>query len=118
MVKAGVELRRLQFQLQSRADPATKSWWENYLKGAIPFRAVKMADISALHDGSRMLETCATNARSPERFAQTGDGRVLRELSHAEPEGVAAFVEQHIAHHSNDAVTYATASSLLRRAPG
>jgi isocitrate dehydrogenase len=35
----------LQAQLALRADPKTKAWWEGYLKHAIPFRGVKMADI-------------------------------------------------------------------------
>jgi 3-methyladenine DNA glycosylase AlkD len=40
----------LQHQLDLRADPKTQTWWEGYLKHAIPFRGVKMADIrAALH---------------------------------------------------------------------
>jgi 3-methyladenine DNA glycosylase AlkD len=40
----------LQARLESKANPKTKAWWEGYLKGAIPFRGVKMGDIrSALH---------------------------------------------------------------------
>lgn len=43
-------IRQLQQQLDTRANPKTKAWWENYLKHALPFRGVKMADIrSALH---------------------------------------------------------------------
>lgn len=56
-----------------------------------------------------LLETCAVTGRSPERFAQTGVGWVLRELSRAEPEQVASFVEQRIAQLSTEAVNYATA---------
>ena len=32
-------------ELQRRAHPDTKDWWDRYLKGAIDFRGVKMADI-------------------------------------------------------------------------
>jgi 3-methyladenine DNA glycosylase AlkD len=38
----------LQQQLDQRADPKTKAWWERYLKHVIPFRGVKMADIRAV----------------------------------------------------------------------
>jgi 3-methyladenine DNA glycosylase AlkD len=38
----------LQRQLDQRADPKTKAWWERYLKHVIPFRGVKMADIRAV----------------------------------------------------------------------
>lgn len=38
----------LQQQLQAAAEPATRQWWERYLKGAIPFRGVKMAVIRRL----------------------------------------------------------------------
>ena len=38
----------LQQQLDLRADPKTKAWWEGYLKHVIPFRGVKMADIRAV----------------------------------------------------------------------
>ena len=44
---------------------------------------------------SLLLKVCATNVKSPERFSQTSVGWLLRELSHAEPERVAAFVEKH-----------------------
>lgn len=44
-------INSLQQRLAARATPKTKNWWEKYLKQAIPFRGVKMADIrSALHD--------------------------------------------------------------------
>lgn len=41
---------KLQRILQQKANPKTESWWENYLKGVIPFRGVNMADVrAALH---------------------------------------------------------------------
>ena len=42
-----------------------------------------------------VLDACAANLAHPERFAQTGPGWVLRELSRAVPERVRAFVESH-----------------------
>jgi 3-methyladenine DNA glycosylase AlkD len=232
------EVERLQDRLQQAADPKTKAWWEGYMKGAIPFRGVKMADIrSAVHHWAEqsgvtarspdelrelalslirltycedklagvlvlqeillparaircpadlprfaslfneghiyewntcdwfcvrvlgplaqlegegcarsiadwreadnlwqrraagvafvnlaqrgeqnfpgftdmLLEVCAATARSPERFAQTGTGWVLRELSHAEPARVTDFIEDHLTELSREAVRYAAA---------
>jgi 3-methyladenine DNA glycosylase AlkD len=42
-----------------------------------------------------VLEVCSTTVQDPARFAQTGTGWVLRELSVAEPERVAAFLRGH-----------------------
>lgn len=225
----------LQAELDRRANPQTKAWWEAYLKGAIPFRGVKMAGTrAALHEWLATTEpsnpvarrelalsllretacedklagilylqevlipsgilTCAdlpqlaqlfeqgyiadwntcdwfcvkvlgplieregaacaqeiaawstantlwqrraagvafvnlaaqgeanfpgfTNLllqvndatlRSPERFAQTGTGWVLRELSVAEPDRVIRFIEEHLSLFSSEGLRYATA---------
>jgi 3-methyladenine DNA glycosylase AlkD len=227
----------LQTQLQLRADPKTKAWWEGYLKHTIAFRGVKMADIrAALHEWIRhegigllpteqqkglaldlirlgycedklagilflqeillpadaidwradlprfgdlfeqahiyewntcdwfcvrvlgrlaeregiecahaisgwrsartlwqrraaavafvnlarrgetnfpgftdmLLATCAPLVASQERFAQTGAGWVLRELSLADPERVAGFVEDHVREFSREGLSYST----------
>jgi 3-methyladenine DNA glycosylase AlkD len=42
-----------------------------------------------------LLEACAANIQFPDRFAHTGPGWALRELSRAEPERVRDFVEAH-----------------------
>ena len=42
-----------------------------------------------------VLDACAANLVSDDRFAHTGPGWVLRELSRADPEAVAAFVDAH-----------------------
>ncbi len=42
-----------------------------------------------------VLDACAANLVSDDRFAHTGPGWVLRELSKAAPEAVARFVEEH-----------------------
>ena len=56
-----------------------------------------------------LLKTCETTVQDSERFAQTGTGWVLRELSIAEPERVAGFVEAHIKSFSSEALKQATA---------
>jgi 3-methyladenine DNA glycosylase AlkD len=56
-----------------------------------------------------VLRVCAVNARDPERFSQTSVGWVLRELSHAAPAEVAAFVEAHEEVLSREARHMATA---------
>lgn len=56
-----------------------------------------------------VLSVCETTVRDPERFAQTGTGWVLRELSRAAPDRVARFVEEHAAELSREAQRMATA---------
>ena len=55
-----------------------------------------------------LLGVCAPLVASPERFAQTGAGWVLRELSHAEPAWVSGFVEERIGQFSREGLAYAT----------
>ena len=55
-----------------------------------------------------VLETCASNVADPRRFAQTGVGWVLRELSTAAPEAVTAFVAEHASELSSEARRTAT----------
>lgn len=55
-----------------------------------------------------LLATCAPLVASDERFAQTGAGWVLRELSLAEPRQVARFVEDRIGQFSREGLTSAT----------
>jgi len=43
-----------------------------------------------------MLETCSVTLRSPERFAQTGVGWLLRELAAADREAVLAFTRSRL----------------------
>jgi 3-methyladenine DNA glycosylase AlkD len=43
-------IEKLQVRLEEKENPKTKTWWENYMRQAIPFRGVKMAGIrAALH---------------------------------------------------------------------
>ena len=55
-----------------------------------------------------LLATCAPLVASQERFAQTGAGWVLRELSLAEPARVVGFVEERIGQFSREGLAYAT----------
>ena len=41
-------IEELQRQLERKVNLRTKAWWESYLKQAIPFRGVRMADIRAV----------------------------------------------------------------------
>ena len=54
-----------------------------------------------------VLEICAATVQSQERFAQTGTGWVLRELSRAEPERVVAFLEVNARLFSAEGLRYA-----------
>ena len=56
-----------------------------------------------------LLAACGPLVASPERFAQTGAGWVLRELSLADQERVIGFLEQHIGFFSGEGLSYATA---------
>lgn len=55
-----------------------------------------------------MLETCGATIRSEERFAQTGTGWTLRELSLAEQDRVVNFIKRHSALFSAEGMRYAT----------
>jgi 3-methyladenine DNA glycosylase AlkD len=57
-----------------------------------------------------LLDVCERTVRHPERFAQTGTGWVLRELSHAEPRRVAKFVEGNLTGMSREAVRMSVAA--------
>ena len=61
-------IAELQRQLQRRASPKTKRWWESYLKQAIPFRGVRMADIRAV------LHSWLEN--EPARAGLSGEGQL------------------------------------------
>ncbi|HEX2090218.1 MAG TPA: DNA alkylation repair protein [Actinomycetota bacterium] len=58
---------------------------------------------------SLLLTVCAANVKDAARFSQTGVGWLLRELSRAEPERVRAFVDEHEAEMSKEALKAATA---------
>ena len=55
-----------------------------------------------------LLRVCDATVRDPDRFAQTGTGWVLRELSRSEPERVSQFVAKRLDHFSAEALRAAT----------
>jgi 3-methyladenine DNA glycosylase AlkD len=55
-----------------------------------------------------LLTVCARNVRDDARFSQTSVGWLLRELSKAEPEQVASFVERNREVMSKEALKAAT----------
>jgi 3-methyladenine DNA glycosylase AlkD len=57
---------------------------------------------------SMLLESCAAVVRGKERFAQTAVGWSLRELAQAEPRRVEAFIREHLARLSPEALRAAT----------
>ena len=63
-----------------------------------------------------LLDVCAANVKDGARFSQTSVGWLLRELSRAEPDRVAAFVEAHAAEMSTEARRSATAKLPQRSA--
>jgi 3-methyladenine DNA glycosylase AlkD len=54
-----------------------------------------------------VLQTCSVVIQSPERFAQTGTGWVLRELGLADQPAVVAFIQSHSAQFSSEGLRYA-----------
>ncbi|MGI9647105.1 MAG: DNA alkylation repair protein [Acidimicrobiia bacterium] len=80
-------------------------------------RAAGVAFVPSAPDGEAnfhgftemVLDVCATTIRHPERFAQTGTGWVLRELSKANGVPVAGFVERHLELMSREAVRMSVA---------
>lgn len=80
-------------------------------------RAAGVAFVDLAPEGERnfegftalLLGVASRTVTDPARFAQTGTGWVLRELSKAEPEAVRAFVTTHLDELSREAVKMATA---------
>ena len=123
MVGASV-VGELQQELQLRADPDKKAWWEGYVKGAA-FRGTPMGEVRKAVDAvvrrhselgerelkalageltgdaalqgltRRLIEGARRNVADRRRFAQTSVGWVLRELSKSRPDEVRAFLAEH-----------------------
>jgi len=53
------EIRAIQLMLTRRADPATKEWFENYLKHAIKYRGVKTPAIAEIFKEWRIKQGIA-----------------------------------------------------------
>jgi len=73
-------IRSLQRALQAHATPAVKQWFENYLKGAIPYYGVKTPQVKKLVGQWRKEERIAALS-SPEQLALCKE---LMLLPHAE----------------------------------
>jgi 3-methyladenine DNA glycosylase AlkD len=83
--------------------------WQRRASGVAFVNLAKKGDRNFAGFTDMLLETCAATVRHPERFAQTGTGWVLRELSLAEPERVTEFVEEYIHCFSREALRSAVA---------
>ncbi|MDQ4018933.1 MAG: DNA alkylation repair protein [Actinomycetota bacterium] len=83
--------------------------WQRRAAAVSFVQLAKRGDVALPGLANLVLDVCATNAHDPERFSQTSVGWVLRELSHAEPERVAAFVDEHEHLLSREAYRMATA---------
>jgi 3-methyladenine DNA glycosylase AlkD len=76
---------------------------------------VAFVNLAKLGDGNFpgftdvVLQNCAALLKDRQRFAQTGAGWVLRELSRAEPERVSAFIRSHLEIISQEGLRYAVA---------
>jgi len=83
--------------------------WQRRAAGVAFVNLAKEGDGNFPGFSGMLLETCAAILKYPERFAQTGAGWVLRELSLAEPEQVTSFVETQIHRFSSEALGKAVA---------
>lgn len=84
--------------------------WQRRASGVAFVNLAKNGDENFPGFTDMLLETCAITVQHPERFAQTGTGWVLRELSLAEPEQVVTFVETHLHCFSSEALQKAVAN--------
>lgn len=82
--------------------------WRHRASGVAFVNLAKMGEGNFPGFVDMLLEVCATLVRREERFAQTGAGWILRELSLAEPERVRVFVEAHQDELSKEALDRAT----------
>jgi len=73
-------ISKLQVLLEENAAVKTKAWWENYMKGVIPFRGVKMAAIrKSLHTWYKELDVRSRSLQEQKTLADT-----LIQQNHAE----------------------------------
>ncbi len=85
------------------------SLWQRRAAAVAFVRVARRGEVAMPWLVPLVLTVCATNARDPERFSQTSVGWVLRELSHAAPDAVSAFVDEHRELLSSEARNMATA---------
>ena len=82
--------------------------WQRRAAGVAFINLAKRGDANFEGFMDMMLDTCAATVRSDERFAQTGAGWALRELSLADRDRVVEFIERHAASFSAEGMRYAT----------
>jgi 3-methyladenine DNA glycosylase AlkD len=92
----------------SKTDPL----WQRRASGVAFVNLAKHGEENFAGFTGMLLAVCADTVQSDERFAQTGTGWVLRELSSAEPERVMDFIEQHAEDFTADGWRY-----LFRKLP-
>lgn len=81
--------------------------WQRRASGVAFVNLAKNGDANFPGFTDMLTEVCNATVQYDERFAQTGTGWVLRELSLAEKERVVDFVEEHLDHFSSEGLRYA-----------
>jgi 3-methyladenine DNA glycosylase AlkD len=89
-----------------------QSLWQRRASNVAFVNLAKRGDVNFEGFTHRMLETCAITVRSPERFAQTGVGWLLRELAEADRAVVLKFTRKHLSLLSREAL-----KSIFRHLP-
>jgi 3-methyladenine DNA glycosylase AlkD len=106
MVERGDDRRSTAKAIASWRD--AENLWQRRAAAVSFVRVARRGDAALPGLTDLVFTVCAANARDPERFSQTSVGWVLRELSHAAPTAVAAFVEEHADLLSREARNMAT----------
>lgn len=81
--------------------------WQRRASGVAFVNLAKNGDENFAGFTEMLLRICESMVRHPERFAQTGTGWVLRELSIAEPQRVQEFIGAHVCEFSAEGLRYA-----------
>ena len=99
--------------VQQQGEPCARaiSEWQ-HAENLWQRRASGVAFVNLAKDGESnfdgftdmVLEICASSVRHKERFAQTGVGWVLRELSVADPDRVVRFIKEHLGEFSTESL--------------
>lgn len=90
-----------------------KNLWQRRASGAAFVNLAKNGDANFDGFTDMLLEICAATVQHRERFARPVGGWVLRELSLAEQQRVAGFIEVHLGHLSTESLRNA-----VKKLPG
>ena len=85
----------------------SKNLWQRRASGVAFVYLAAKGDENFPGFTDMLLEVCAETVSCSERFAQTGTGWVLRELSICEQDRVLGFIKAHINHFSSEGLRYA-----------